>query len=722
MANINLVIRQEADNSAGLQVFISAPGCQNAFAVPEASKLYELQRAWRHRFLKHHDPAFEWPEGAAVVKTYSDKLRLALQQWIESPAWQPLQQLLTDLPNLPLTIRLEQVKDELCSLPWESLCLQRPIWRVDGNHLSNIEQVKLQARKPRVLLVVGAEQGLNLDGEINQLWQLQRSGRIQLTMLRAEHCSADALRKALTQSSGWNAALYLGHSSSGPMGGVMHLGDGSYLDGQNLESHLAIAAQNGLRLLMFNSCSGLQLASIAAQAGVNWSICFLELVPSKAAATAFAELLAGLETGADLITSLAKTRATLASNKSFEGCDLLLATVATSDAEEFKLPLRRRRQLLLRLASSSKNQAIAAVAFTAVAFLMELTPSNPVNTYLLDRRLDVQRTWRQLVKQPGPQVDVRNKPIPVLLLDPAITIPALGVPAVADHTSRYALAEVLKRTPPDEVPLVGLDVLIDQPRSGTIQLAEVIQKQPGRRVVAGYLSPYSDPSQGAVGSSWFQSSILHKVGMEAADLAVGTAAKDGLLKPVPLHTQNAISKENFAGALSKPPQSFLPSDRIIDWSLNWANWVYLVQPAGLASLRNPILLVGTNGRLGENAVDLFAAPATVQGALQRGDKPIWEGNAREVPGVLVQAVLIQTLNLGHWLTPISQTLSTGAAASLGVLLAAFYEQRRNRLIAVALIALISCPLAFSLAIWQLWLVPLLLPLLALTTTTVSRND
>ena len=270
---------------------------------------------------------------------------------------------------------------------------------------------------------------------------LQRSGRIQLTMLRAEHCSADALRKALTERTGWNAVLYLGHSSSGPMGGVLHLGDGSQLDGKNLEGNLAIAAQNGMRLLMFNSCSGLQLASIAAQAGVNWSICFLELVPSKAAATAFAELLAGLETGADLVSSLAKTRATLASNESFEGCDLLLATVATSDAEEFKLPLRRRRQLVLRLASSSKKQAIAAVAFTAVAFLMELNPSNPVNTYLLDRRLDVQRNWRQLVKQPGPQVDVSNKPIPVLLLNQD-TIRALGVPAVADHTSRYALAAV----------------------------------------------------------------------------------------------------------------------------------------------------------------------------------------------------------------------------------------------------------------------------------------
>lgn len=158
MVNINLVIRQGANNPSGLQVFITAPGCNNAFAVPEPNQLYELQKSWRHRFLKHHDPAFVWPQGAAVVKTYSNQLRLALQQWIEIPDWQPLQQLLVALPNLPLTLRLEQVKAELYSLPWESLCLQRRIWRVDGNGLSNIKQVTLQARKPRVLLVVGAEQ------------------------------------------------------------------------------------------------------------------------------------------------------------------------------------------------------------------------------------------------------------------------------------------------------------------------------------------------------------------------------------------------------------------------------------------------------------------------------------------------------------------------------------------------------------------------------------
>jgi CHASE2 domain-containing sensor protein len=112
----------------------------------------------------------------------------------------------------------------------------------------------------------------------------------------------------------------------------------------------------------------------------------------------------------------------------------------------------------------------------------------------------------------------------------------------------------------------------------------------------------------------------------------------------------------------------------------------------------------------------------VQDALWRGDQPLWSGNAREVPGVLVQAVLIQSLNLRHWLTPLSQTLCTTASAALGVVLAALLEKRQHRLIVVGVIAVVACPLAWSLAIWPLWLVPLLLPLLAISATTLCRDD
>jgi CHASE2 domain-containing sensor protein len=135
-----------------------------------------------------------------------------------------------------------------------------------------------------------------------------------------------------------------------------------------------------------------------------------------------------------------------------------------------------------------------------------------------------------------------------------------------------------------------------------------------------------------------------------------------------------------------------------------------------------VLLVGTSGRLANQSEDLFEAPATVQDALLRGDQPLWSGNAREVPGVLVQAVLIQSLNMRHWLTPLSQTICTAAAAALGVLLAALLERRQHRVIALGVIAAVACPLAWSLAIGPLWLVPLLLPLLALSAATFCRDD
>lgn len=754
-SSIDLLIRQDANGNNDLQVFLSAPGRQDAFVVPIPSQLLTLQQVWRQRFLKHHDPAFAWDDGAAVVRSYSEQLRQGLQQWIDNASWNPLQRLLAELPALPLTVRLEGVDPALSALPWESLALQRPVWRLDGDGPAVAASFPVRARKPRILLLVGSEKGLNLDGEVERLQDQQRSGRIRLTVLRGGSFTPAALRAALAQSAGWDAVLYLGHTSAGPNGGLLHLGDGSQLDGQTLEADLAAAASHGLRLLLFNSCSGLQLAERAVRVGIDWAVCFLEPVPSAAAALAFSQLLEQLETGSDLQAAIAQTRHVLAERDGCEGCELLLAAVATPTAASFQLPLRRRRQLVLRLASSTRKQAIAAAAFVGVAFLMELTPYNIFNTYLLDRRLDLQRTWRQLTAQPGPLPGRGASPIPVLLLNRS-TITELGSDPGLDHTPRSALVELLRRTLVAQVPVVGIDVILDdrwtQMRLGlqqpeghyvvdavirlkqeqqdlamrdleTAALASVISSQPARRVVGGFVGAESSIDIDGDSVDWVKVSPLTQAGLEPFDLAVGTVAgNDGLLKPVPLHLIYAITADNFSGALSRVENPFIPADRIIDWSTDWARWIRIVQPEELADLRAPVLLVGTGGYLNQKPADLFSAPATVQNALMRGEQPIWGGKTREIPGVLVQAVLIQSLNLRHWLTPLSQTLCTATAASLGVVLAALLEKRQHRLIALGLIVVSACPLAWSLAIGPLLLVPLLLPLLALSSTTLCRDD
>jgi hypothetical protein len=134
---------------------LSAAGRQEAFVVPRPAELEQLQQVWRTRFLRHHDPAFVWPEGAAVVRSYSEQLLQGLRQWLQRPGWHPLQQVLRELPEVPLTIRLDGVSEALGALPWEALALQRPIWRLDGSSPANAASATTRARQPRMLLLVG---------------------------------------------------------------------------------------------------------------------------------------------------------------------------------------------------------------------------------------------------------------------------------------------------------------------------------------------------------------------------------------------------------------------------------------------------------------------------------------------------------------------------------------------------------------------------------------
>ena len=722
-ARIDLLIRQSANTAESLQVFVSALGNQNAFVVPYPAKLQALQQGWRQRFLRHHDPAFEWAGGAAAGVSWSERLLQGLEQWLQEPQWQPLQTLLAQQSDVPLTLRFEGPVDGLGTLPWQALRLQRPIWRVESQAPAALtKQDRIRARKPRILLLLGSEQGLKLGREVERLEHLQNADRIDLLLLRGADSSPPALRSALAETAGWDALLYLGHSSSGPDGGLLHLGDGSQLSGKALEKDWHLAADLGLRLLLFNSCSGLPLAQQAIRAGLDWTVCFLEPVPAKAAAIAFEALLQAMEAGCDLIAAIAGARTTLESSPECEGCSFLLTAVAASGVAPFRLPLRRRRQFWLRLAQSNRRQAIALGLVTAIGFAMELTPANGLNTWLLNRRLLLQRSWRQATGQIQFASDKQLPAISVLLLDPDTTIPALGAQPETDHTSRRALAAVLQRSPSRQVPVVGLDVVFDRDRPGTRELADVISRQPLRRVVAGRIGPYDDSRQLGSTGTWFRQSLLAAAGLEEANLGVGTAAGAGPLKPVPLYLHEAITKANFAGALANPANPVLPADRVIDWSINWADQIQLVEPADLPRLHTPLLLVGSSGRLGDQSVDLFSAPSTVEASLRDGAKPLWPGSADEVPGVLVQAVLIQSLNSRHWLTPLSISLCTLSAGGLGILLAALVEKRQHRWGAIALLSAVSCPLSFSLAVMQLWLLPLLLPLLALTATTFSRDD
>ena len=701
---------QRDPGGAGLAAFVSSPLAQESFLAPWPAEALEWLQEWQRQFLAHHDPAAA-AVSADAVRDYGVGLSKAMGRWLAAEPCRPLREALTAQPELPLRVRIEGPQSrDLERLPWEVLEGERTIWRLVDAPAAATGRVQ-RARRPRLLLLVGSEEGLSLEAEVERLEQLQRRGRLELSVLRGGGASLAAIRRALVEAKGWDALVFLGHSEADPNGGGrLHLGDGSWVAADALRHELQSAARSGLALVLLNSCSGLDLARSCAAAGIRWAVCFREPVPCRAASLAFGELLSAMERGADLFAAL-RQAGQLLTSEGPEGSGLLLSLVGNASIEGYRLPLRKRKQLLLRLARSTPAQAISAAVLVAVAAVGELAPATPLNAYLLDRRLYVQRHWRSATGQTGPQAAA----LPVLVLDQT-SAPALGATATAGRASRDLLTRVLRRTPVDQVPVVGLDLALDEQAPFSDALAQVIREQRRPLVFAGFFGEQVEGK--AVGKVSRPLPSLLQAGLQARDLAAGIPASSAPLKTVPLQLAQPITAENFAGTLAGASDRYLPADAVLDWSLDWRALLRRVELQQLGSVRAPALLVGSDGTLDRDGDDLFAAP----GAMDPQLTALWQGSERKLPGVLLQAVLAQSLRLGHWLTPASQSLCTALAAGLGVLLAAAQADRWRRLWIVGAIIVVALPLSWQLAVSTLWLVPVALPLAALSITALCRRD
>ena len=695
-----------------LTAFLVTPSGQETAQLPWPTEALEWQREWQRQFLAHHDRAGA-PVSADAVGSFGANLQQALQDWLALPECRMLRDGLSDHPSAPLRLRLEGAASlELERLPWPLLSSERPCWLLEPTSQPPALAAQARARRPRVLLVVGDETGLRLDSEVACLSELARRRRVELRELRGAASNLSNLRQLLGDQCGWDLLVFLGHSEADPNGGGrLHLGDGSWVSGASFEVELQAAARRGLGLALFNSCSGLDLARSSVRSGLAWALCFRAPVPCQVASLAFAALIGALESGADLFTAVDRARAALEAEPSAVGGSLLLTLVGSPRAQGYGLPLRKRKQFLLRLARSTPRQAIAAAALVALAAAADVFPANPLSTYLLDRRLFVQRHWRMATGQPSPQ----RAPLPVLVLDQR-SAEAIGAAATEGRVSRDLLSKVLQRVSPSAVPKVGLDVVLDESAPFTTELATVIRQQRRPLVVAGYFGPRVEAKR--AGSSSMPLPVLQEAGLQARDLATGTPGLAGPLKWVPLQLWQPVTAANFAGALAATQARVMPADAVIDWSIDWRPLIRRAELSELTRLRAEALVLGTDGQLDRNAPDLFEAPGAMDPALTQ----IWQGAEQKLPGVLLQAVLAQSLSLGHWLTPASQALSTAAAAGLGVLVAALQASYRRRVLLVALIAALAMPLCWQLAIARLWLVPLALPLLGLAATALLRRD
>jgi len=715
MEAIDLILQPNGPGQ--LTAYLISPVGNQAFAVTIPPELGQQHMGWLRRFLSHHDPA--GPElPANVVSTWGSRLVGVMQHWLEASDWLPLQQTLSLCPQLPLRLRCSGSDPLIERLPWEALELERPLWRLGDPNASPAPARSNRPRRPRLLLLIGQEEELPLENDIQRLEELAVMGRIELRCLRQRVSSQEGLRTALTDPIGWDGLIFLGHSSGDPLtGGRLQLGDGNWLSGDALAAELRQAVGQPPSLVLLNSCSGMDLARSCLAAGTPWALCFREVVPTQAASLVFADLLRSMEQGRSFTAALQEVRRTLQA-RGPAGCYLLLSAMAAPDAADLSLPLSRRRQFCLRLATSGRPQAAAAAVLLAISAAAGLHPTNPLSSYLLDRRIYSQKLWRQLTTQRGPTAPA----LPVLLLNRSRTPAELGMPSTPEPnqalTSRAVLAEVLRRTPPTQVTLVGLDVLLDRPAPHSEELAQVIesQAQAGRaRVVVGRLEADSDDPDAGLHS--LPQPLLLAAGVDPRSIGVGIPAGLGLLKPLPLRLLWPLDGDSFAGTMSGIPDPLMPPESVIDWSIDWAPLVRLVSIADLPALRAGALVVGSDGSTEGQNPDRFAAPGAIRSTLTA-----WGIANDALPGPVLQAVLAQSLALRQWLTPLSLPAATTLAAGAGVVLAAAVPHRRRRWPWLIGAALITIPFSLQLAVGMRLLLPIALPLAALGSTALLRRD
>ena len=356
-------------------------------------------------------------------------------------------------------------------------------------------------------------------------------------------------------------------------------------------------------------------------------------------------------------------------------------------------PASRWRTLHRELARTTPAQRLLAAVVLLLALVADLDPANPVSTWLLDRRLAAQKQWRSSTGQAGPS---RLAPPVVLLQSDKPVLP------------RRALVQLLERLPPERFPRIALDFVLDQPGddpAATRALVDLVKQQHRQQVLAGYFGAESN-GVGA-GDRSLPLPALLQAGVQARDLIIGTAAGPGPVQPLPLQLLRPITPANLAGAIATGGSGGMPSDAVIDWSLRWDRMLRVATPESLQNGRAPLVLVGRLHEASQPSPDLFRTPTAFYNA-----QPIWGGTAQEMPGVLLQAVVAQSISLGQWLTPVSNLLCVLLAGLGGVALAG--HRRGSSLVPLLAVLLLAWSLlALQLAVTLRLLLPIVLPGMAL---------
>ncbi|NEO30193.1 MAG: CHASE2 domain-containing protein [Symploca sp. SIO3C6] len=134
----------------------------------------------------------------------------------------------------------------------------------------------LRSGKPRILVVLGDNTGLDLDEDKQTVKALKRVAQFKFFDWQqqdgVENLKA-ALANEIADERGWDALFFMGHSNETEVtDGELAIAPNTYVSIDQIKDYLSTAKENGLRFCLFNSCEGLQIANRLANLGLQVAV------------------------------------------------------------------------------------------------------------------------------------------------------------------------------------------------------------------------------------------------------------------------------------------------------------------------------------------------------------------------------------------------------------------------------------------------------------------
>lgn len=225
-------------------------------------------------------------DSVAQCRDAADRLRQTLNDWLKAEEFRPIERkLLRSLsPSDDVRIIIQTSDPNLRRLPWEAweFFAEFPHAALVLSPLEHSQEVVpvsiLAKERVKILAILGNSVGINIKQDQKLLQRLPNAD-IQVLIEPQRHQF-----EQLWQHS-WDILFFAGHSISQTNGeaGHIYINRTEQISLHELRNTLKRAAQNGLKLAIFNSCDGLGLARELEHTGISQVIVMREPIPDQAA-------------------------------------------------------------------------------------------------------------------------------------------------------------------------------------------------------------------------------------------------------------------------------------------------------------------------------------------------------------------------------------------------------------------------------------------------------